>query len=190
MTTKASSTRKPPAGAVAQDAHWAKTMARLEKLKPATTVFTICDDLDVKQRHAEARAEARAAKAVLDATDESDTEAHSFARNQWVRAAAEAEEAQAAYDKIAVRLTFQALGRQELETLQGEHPPTEKQEADGAAWNHDTFAPALIAAASTDGMPIDYARQCLDTWSAGDANALYQAALSVQQQPRTDLGKG
>lgn len=184
------STRKPPAQALTTDAHWAKTVARLEKLKPATTVFTICDDPEVKQRLADARAELRAAEHALKAVDESDADAHAFVRNRAERAQAEAEAARAAYDKIAVRLTFRALPRAELEKLQAEHPPTEEQEKDGAAWNSETFPAALIAATSMDGMPVDYAQHLLDTWSAGDAADLWQAAFSVQQQPRTDLGKG
>ena len=190
MTTN-TSTRKPPASAVAKDAHWAKTMARLEKLKPATATFTICDDPDIKQTLTKARARLDATQATLDALDtDSDPDARQFTERRRDDAQTALNEAQKAFDKTAIRLTFRALSRAELEHLQAAHPPTEEQEKDGAGWNADTFPAALISAASIDGMPVDYAQHLLDTWSAGDSLALWTAAWSVQQQPRTDLGKG
>jgi hypothetical protein len=50
--------------------------------------------------------------------------------------------------------------------------------------------PALIAAASLDGMPEEAAARYLRTWIPSDARALWQAAWSVQHTQRTDLGKG
>ena len=78
----------------------------------------------------------------------------------------------------------------EIVALQKQHPASEEEEASGQDWSMDTFAPALIAAASLDGMPTEYARKCLDTWAPGDARDLWQAAWSIQHQKRTDLGKG
>lgn len=42
-------------------------------------------------------------------------------------------------------LELRALPADEFEVLMGEHPPTEQQRTDGAAWNHTTFLPALLA---------------------------------------------
>ena len=190
MTTS-TSTRKPPASAVAKDAHWAKTMARLDKRKPATATLTICDEPEAKQGLADAKAEHRAAQAAQEAANaDEDTEAYEFTTRRVDRAKAAVDTAQSAFDKVAIRLTFQAIPRKELEALEAEHPPTEQEESDGASWHMDTFAPALISAASTDGMPADYARHCLDSWSAADAQALWTAAWGIQRTSRTDLGKG
>ncbi|MEU1134475.1 hypothetical protein ABZ383_32220, partial [Streptomyces sp. NPDC005900] len=104
-------------------------------------------------------------------------------------AKAELDAAQKAFDAAAVTLRFTALERRTLMELQEKHPPSEEEEAEGEDFAMETFAPALISAASLDGMPVDYARHCLDTWSAADASGLWNAAWSIQHQQRTDLGK-
>jgi hypothetical protein len=43
-------------------------------------------------------------------------------------------------------LELRALPADEFEQLMREHPPTDEQRGDGAAWNHTTFLPALLAA--------------------------------------------
>lgn len=181
----------PPPAAVAKDAHWQQTMARLNKLKPAVATMTICDDPDLRTRLAGARAAKDAAFRALEVAEgQSDPDSTALARRRAEKATTELDEAQAAFDAAAIVLRFQALPRTELEELQAKHPPTEEAEADGAAWDADSFAPALIAAASLDGMPVDYAQQCLNTWSSADAAALWNAAWQIQHQQRTDLGKG
>ncbi|EFL29390.1 hypothetical protein SSOG_09104 [Streptomyces himastatinicus ATCC 53653] len=99
-------------------------------------------------------------------------------------------EAQKAFDAKAVVLRFTAIPRRELEELQAKHPASEQEESEGADFSINTFAPALISAASLDGMPVDYAQHCMDTWSSADARGLWQAAWSIQHAARTDLGKG
>jgi hypothetical protein len=89
-----------------------------------------------------------------------------------------------------VVLTFQALERGQLEKLLAKYPATEEDEEAGRDYHFDTFAPELIAAASTDGMPIEYATQALKTWSLGDSEDLWSVAWGVQRRKRTDLGKG
>ena len=86
-------------------------------------------------------------------------------------------------------LTFQALERADLEALVAEHPATEEEERDGAEFHRDTFAPALISAASVDGMPLEYAAQALKSWSLQDSDDLWTTAWGVQRRKRTDLGK-
>ncbi|MFC9497644.1 hypothetical protein [Streptomyces sp. NPDC056982] len=171
---------------------WAAMQKRLDALQRPTAAFTICEDLDAKQRLTRAKngadeaeqALATAAAASADAADRTVLEAHAK------DAKAELAAAQRAFDKASITLRFTALERKELEALQAAHPATEEEEADGDEFHSETFAPALISAASQDGMPLDYARHCLDSWSAADARGLWNAAWQIQFQQRTDLGKG
>ena len=47
-------------------------------------------------------------------------------------------------------LKFQAIGARNYDKLVAKHPPKPEQRADGASFNMDTFAPALIAAVSVE----------------------------------------
>lgn len=169
---------------------WDQVAKRLDKLKPATTTFTICDDPDVRADLARARAAAEEADATLRQLTADDDPNRALFVGRAEKAHAALAEAQKTFDKQAIRLTFKALPRQELEQLQRAHPASETEEADGEDYAMDTFAPALIAAASVDGMPPEYAKHLLDTWSAADAQALWRAAWNIQHTTRTDLGKG
>lgn len=168
MPTK---TTTPPADAVAKDPHWASSLERLRARQRPTRTLTICDDQGVKQELLAAQ---------LDAQDASDT----VAQKRLVKA-------QAAFDAAAIVLRFQALTRRDMTDLKAAHPPTEEQAEDGMVFNIDTFAPALIAAASLDGITPEDATAFLETWSDGEADALFSAAWSVQSDTgRLDLGKG
>lgn len=172
------------------EAQWATLAKRLDALKSAVATFTICDDPDLRARLNEAKTAAADAEASLKSLGADDEAARPMFELRAKQATAELAEAQKAFDKAAISLRFQALPRQELETLQNAHPASEKEEEAGEEYAMDTFAPALISAASLDGMPADYAKQALDTWSAADAQALWRAAWGIQHQSRTDLGKG
>jgi hypothetical protein len=117
---------------------------------------------------------------------ESDTENGAFAERA-ARAAQRYEAAAEALREASVYLTFRALPRPVLEELIHTHPPTDEQAPDGAAFNPDTFPAALVSASSTDGMSEAEARELLDSWSAPDANALWEAAWQVQEEGRADL---
>lgn len=169
---------------------WATVAKRLDALKPAVARFTICDDTELRARLNEAKAAADDADAALKSLGAGDEPARPMFELRAKEASADLTEAQKAFDRAAIVLRFQALPRQELEALQSAHPASEKEEEAGEEYAMDTFAPALISAASLDGMPVEYARQCLDTWSAADAQALWRAAWNIQHQTRTDLGKG
>ncbi|MEW9521801.1 hypothetical protein [Streptomyces tubercidicus] len=172
------------------EAAWAATAKRLDALKPAVAKFTICDDAALRTRLNEAKAATEDAEATLNALGAEDEAARPMFELRAKQAASELSDAQKAFDRAAIVLRFKALPRQELEALQNAHPASEKEEEAGEEYAMDTFAPALISAASLDGMPADYARQCLDTWSAPDAQALWRAAWAIQNQSRADLGKG
>ncbi|MFI8792567.1 hypothetical protein [Streptomyces sp. NPDC055105] len=171
---------------------WDAMQKRLDALQRPTVTFTICEDPEAKQRLTRAKNSA-------DEADQALAAASAMAAGDAGRATLEAHAkdakteltaAQRAFDKAAITLRFTALERKELAALQTAHPPTEEDEAEGDDFHSDTFAPALISAASQDGMPVDYARHCLNSWSAADARALWNAAWQIQFQQRTDLGKG
>lgn len=195
MTTSTKTKPAPPEQAVAQDAHWAKTMARLDRLERPVAKLTICPDPDLRENLSQAKRDldrANSHRELVNSQDEDDRDAGVVAAADKNVAHAEAavQQAQAAFDEEAIVLRFQALSRTQLDALSKKHPPTEEDEQEGSDVNEQSFPPELISAASMDGMPLEYAQQCWETWSLGESQALYEAALSVQRQMRTDLGKG
>ncbi|MFD9004520.1 hypothetical protein ACFV0T_26765 [Streptomyces sp. NPDC059582] len=175
---------EPPAAAVAADAHWAAKMARLRDRTLAETTFVICDDADVRSRYQRAK---RAFDQVQDYLkthpDDTDTIADAAKASQAF------DEAKAAYDEVSIPLRFRALPRKAFEALIKEHAPSEAEADEGKQWA-DTYPAALIAAASVDGMTEQDARELLELWSLAEANALFNAAMGVQDNTRADLGKG
>ncbi|MEU6054235.1 hypothetical protein ABZ829_27915 [Streptomyces xanthochromogenes] len=182
--TKNTTPVEPPAAAVAADAHWAAKMKRLRDRTLAETVFTICDDRDIAERRATAQYDLDRARDEAKAQPgDPDVAARLEA------AASELEQAQAAYDQVAIPLRFRALPRLALEALYKAHKPSEEEATEGAEWGAG-FPAALVSAASVDGMSETDAQDLLDTWSLAEANALFHAAHGVQQTTRADLGKG
>lgn len=169
---------------------WAAMQKRLDALERPTTTFTICEDPEAKQRLNRAKSAADLADQALAALTPAEGADRTSLEDRVREAKAELAAAQKVFDKVSITLRFTALERKALSDLQNAHPPTEKEEADGDEFHTETFAPALISAASLDGMPLDYARTCLDSWSAADARGLWDAAWAIQFQQRTDLGKG
>ncbi|MFD3926531.1 hypothetical protein [Streptomyces sp. NPDC058614] len=167
-----------------QEAAWEKKMERLRHRSLPERVLRICDDAAVRQEDDVAGRAANRARVLAD----SDPDNATLARRA-TEATRRHEAASEALHKASVCLTFRALPRPALEELIHAHPPTDQQAADGAAFNPDTLPAALIAASSTDGMSETEARELLDSWSAPDANALWEAAWQVQQESRADLGK-
>lgn len=183
-------TTSKTASTTSSNSAWDGIQQRLDNLKPAVARFTICDDPELRTRLADAKAEVEEAEAVARGLTKDDEPHRAMFEERAEQARAARDQTQAAFDEKAVVLQFTALPRKDVEALQTANPPTEQEEADGADYAMDTFAPALISAASLDGMPIEYARHCLDTWSAADARGLWNAAWGVQHTQRTDLGKG
>lgn len=181
MTT----TIDPPADAVAKDPHWASTLERLRSRARPTLTLRICDDQDAK----DALATTQYAERRIKETAEADPE-NAESKKAVRTATAEVKKAQAAVDEATITLTFRALERTALTELKKQHPPTEEQAEDGFEFNVDTLGPALVAAASEDGLTEEDARTFLDTWSDAEAAALFSAAWDVQHETRMDLGKG
>ncbi|MFJ4473229.1 hypothetical protein ACIP2X_37845 [Streptomyces sp. NPDC089424] len=170
---------------------WEALEKRLNAVKPPVSVFKLCTLTDVRDRYLTAKREAEQAdrqQALL--SKDADPDARAVVEEQAKKAKAELEDAQKAYDRNTIVLRFQGLERQQLEELLAKHPPSEHDEANGSEFAEDSFMPALIAAASLDGMPEEAAARYMRTWTPADARALWNAAWSVQHTQRTDLGKG
>jgi hypothetical protein len=160
-------------------------MDRLRRRARPQNKLRVCDDDQLREQVADAERDAQRARFIAEATPDDEPAAKRAAEAQ-----AAFETASAALDDASDFLTFLALPRPVLEELIAAHPPTEKQAEEGAVFNPDTFPAALISAASFDGMSQDEAAELLSTWSAPDANLLWEAAWQVQQESRVDLGKG
>jgi hypothetical protein len=74
---------------------------------------------------------------------------------------------------------FRALKRTEYRALLDDHPASEE----GADWNTDTFAPALIAASAVDPViTIEQATQMWDEWEAGEMGRMFLACWQLNEQ--------
>jgi hypothetical protein len=82
-------------------------------------------------------------------------------------------------------LKFQAIGAREYDQLVAKHPPKAEARAEGASFNMDTFAPALIAACSLEPeiSPKD-AKEIWDSedWSRGDLMVLFRNAVELNNR--------
>jgi hypothetical protein len=95
--------------------------------------------------------------------------------------------------KVSVKL--KAIGSSAYDDLLGKYPPTPKQKKDGATYNPDTFAPALVAACLTEPrMDLEDVQNIWtsDEWSRGELTELFIAAVQINQAgldiPFTDNG--
>lgn len=83
---------------------------------------------------------------------------------------------------LVLRVKFRAIPSTEYDNLVEAHPPTPKQKSEGAAYNVDTFAPALIAAVSNEPkMTYEQAKELYDApdWSGGEISGLFIRAMQV-----------
>lgn len=170
---------------------WAEKKKRLDAVRKPVRTFNLCEDAEIRGRFHEARrADEQAQHSLAALPKDIEADAKALYVKEAADTAKELAAAKKAYDEHVIVLRFTALDRQDLEDLQKKNPPSEADEAKGEDFAMDTFAPLLVSAASLDGMPADDARTYLNTWHTADANALWQAAWSIQHQQRTDLGKG
>lgn len=170
---------------------WDALEARLNQVKKPVRTLHLCDDPDIRDRYRAAQNDfQRADTGLKEFPKDGDAEALAFLQAATTSAKTELAAAKKAYDAHTITLRFTALEQQELEDLQNKHPADEEGEEQGNDFAFDTFAPALISAASLDGMPVEAAARYLKTWTSPDARDLWNAAWSIQHTKRTDLGKG
>lgn len=79
-------------------------------------------------------------------------------------------------------IKLQAIGGVEYDDLISHHRPTTQQKNDGAIYNIDTFAPALVSATTIDpALTYQEAMQLWnsDEWSGGELSAWFGACLRI-----------
>lgn len=82
-------------------------------------------------------------------------------------------------------ILFTALGSKAYDDLIAEHPPTKDQKSDGAVWNPDTFAPALVSACSVEPkIDNDSAVEVFasESWSRGELSDLFMAVVRLNAE--------
>lgn len=82
-------------------------------------------------------------------------------------------------------LKFQAIGARAYDKLVAKHPPKPEQRVEGASFNLETFAPALISAVSVDPeiSPEDATELWeSDDWSRGDLMVLFRNAVDLNNR--------
>lgn len=88
-------------------------------------------------------------------------------------------------ETVEVTLTFQALGSREYDKLVSKHPPKAEQRVEGASFDIDSFAPALIARCSVDPeMTEKDAKEIWESpeWSRGDLMVLFRRAVELNNR--------
>jgi hypothetical protein len=84
-----------------------------------------------------------------------------------------------------LELTFQAIGARDYDKLVSKHPPKAEQRVEGASFDIDTFAPALIAKCSVEPeMTEKDAKEIWDSpdWSRGDLMVLFRQAVELNNR--------
>ena len=82
-------------------------------------------------------------------------------------------------------LKYQAIGMREYDKLVSKHPPKPDQRAEGASFDIDSFAPALIAACAVEPeITVPQAKQIWDSndWSRGDVMVLFRQAVELNNR--------
>lgn len=83
---------------------------------------------------------------------------------------------------IKLGIKIQALPSEEYDDLITQHPPKEKDKREGAQWNPDTFAPALMQRCLVEpALDLDAARRLwkAETWSSGELIDLFQSVVRI-----------
>lgn len=81
-----------------------------------------------------------------------------------------------------VSLLFRAIGAQEYDKLLTRYPPTKEQQAEGASFNQDKFAPALLSRVCVE--PVMDEDEWTEIWNSPDWNrgeigAMFWAAVEL-----------
>lgn len=84
-----------------------------------------------------------------------------------------------------VTLTYQAIGAVEYDKLVSKHPPKPEQRVDGASFDMDSFAPALISKVCVEPeMSEKDAKEIWNSpeWSRGDLMVLFRHAVELNNR--------
>lgn len=88
-------------------------------------------------------------------------------------------------DGEELTLTMRAMSRREYDALVAKFPPTKKQREEGANYNIDGFAPALISASlSAPEISFDDATELWEsgTWSMGELMDVFLSCVALNNQ--------
>lgn len=88
-------------------------------------------------------------------------------------------------DGEELEMKFQSIGAQAYDKLVAKNPPTNAQRVDGASFNMDTFAPALIAACALEPeISNDEAKAIWESedWSRGELMVLFRNAVEINNK--------
>ena len=88
-------------------------------------------------------------------------------------------------EELALQMRYQAISSKRYDELQAANPPASKERQQGAIYNVDTFAPALISEVSLDPkLSYEQASELYhsDDWAPGEISNLFINALSVCNQ--------
>ena len=83
---------------------------------------------------------------------------------------------------VELLLKLKAISASAYDRILAEHPPTKEQSVEGAGYNADTFAPAIIAAVVTEPeITPEQAGQIWngDEWSRGELRDLFMACVNL-----------
>jgi len=83
---------------------------------------------------------------------------------------------------IKLGIKLKALPSEEYDDLITQHPPTDKDKKEGAQWNPDTFAPALMARTFVEPvLDLAGARKLwkAETWSSGELIDLFNSCVRI-----------
>lgn len=87
-------------------------------------------------------------------------------------------------DDLTLEMRFRAISSRAYDKLVAEHVPTAKQREQGALYNPDTFAPALISACSLEPkLSVEEATEITtsDEWSSGETGGLFVECIRLCQ---------
>lgn len=85
-------------------------------------------------------------------------------------------------EPLELLFRMQAIGSKAYDALVAKFPPKAEDKKQGAIYDHERFAPALVAACSeSPRLTEDEARQLFDSedWSGGEFGALFLGALRL-----------
>jgi hypothetical protein len=88
-------------------------------------------------------------------------------------------------EQVEVTMKYQAIGMREYDKLVSKHPPKAEQRMEGASFDIDTFAPALIAAVCVEPELTEAdAKEIWNSpaWSRGDLMVLFRNAVELNNR--------
>ena len=88
-------------------------------------------------------------------------------------------------EQVEVTLKYRAIGAKAYDKLVSKHPPKAEDRLEGASFDINTFAPALIAACSVEPeMTEEDAKEIWDSpeWSRGDLMVLFRNAVDLNNR--------